>query len=190
MLHIPASWYFDISVVYHKDFIVKFLKIPQYFTLQQYLWNVAIQMAVGCSAYKLMYVVWVLTAREKNNCETGLLPDPWDHWCDHHMMSWFTESINDPACTTTRLTCSNKSSLTAHSVLTAINLRPCSQDIAIVLMYTIFIFMPPSNWAVQGYIAISWQWDTESRFKFANNNKILHKLNHCSGMIPYMSPMA
>ena len=40
---------------------------------QQYLWNIAIQLAVGCSAYKLIYFVWVLTAREKNNCETGLL---------------------------------------------------------------------------------------------------------------------
>ena len=42
-----------------------------------YLWNIAIQCsncyAVGCSAYKLIYIVLVLTAREKNNCETGLL---------------------------------------------------------------------------------------------------------------------
>ena len=37
----------------------------RYFIKQKYLWNIAIQLAVGCSAYKLIYVVWVLTAREK-----------------------------------------------------------------------------------------------------------------------------
>ena len=32
---------------------------------QQYLWNIAIQTAVGCSAYNLTYVVRMLTARGK-----------------------------------------------------------------------------------------------------------------------------
>ena len=32
----------------------------------------ATQPAVGCSVYKLIYVVQLLTARGKSNCETGL----------------------------------------------------------------------------------------------------------------------
>ena len=60
--HIVAFWYIS---KYPKDFIVKFVIIPQYFIKQQYLWNIAIQRAVGCSAYKLIYVVRVLNAREK-----------------------------------------------------------------------------------------------------------------------------
>ena len=76
MLHIPALWHFDISVIYPQGFhIVKFVEMPQYFIWQQYLWNIALQLAVSCSAYKLRYVVQVLTAGEKNNCETGLFQD-------------------------------------------------------------------------------------------------------------------
>ena len=56
-----------------KDFIVKFVMIPQYFIQQQYLWNIVKQLAVGCFADKLIYVVRVRTAREKHNCETRLL---------------------------------------------------------------------------------------------------------------------
>ena len=31
--------------------------IRPYFILQQYLWNIATQPAVGCSVYKLIYVI-------------------------------------------------------------------------------------------------------------------------------------
>ena len=44
---------------------VKFVIIPPNFQWQQYLWFFSIQLAVGCSAYKLINVVRVLTAKEK-----------------------------------------------------------------------------------------------------------------------------
>ena len=49
MLHIPALWYFDTLVMYSQWFPrVKFVVIPPCFAQQQYLWNIAIQQAVGC----------------------------------------------------------------------------------------------------------------------------------------------
>ena len=49
MLHIPALWYFNISVTYPQWFQrVKFALILPRFVQQQYLWNNAIQPAVGC----------------------------------------------------------------------------------------------------------------------------------------------
>ena len=65
MLHIPASWHFDMSIIYPQGFRgVNFFIILKYVIKQQYLWNIAIQLAVGCSAYELIYFVRVLTARE------------------------------------------------------------------------------------------------------------------------------
>ena len=49
MLHLPALWHFDTSVTYPQWFRrVKFVVIPPRFVKQQYLWNIAIQPAVGC----------------------------------------------------------------------------------------------------------------------------------------------
>ena len=49
MLHIPALWYFGTSVTYRPWFRrVKLVVIPPRFILHQYLWNIAIQPAVGC----------------------------------------------------------------------------------------------------------------------------------------------
>ena len=49
VLHIPALWYFGTSVIYPPWFrIVKLVVIPPRFIQQQYLWNIAIQPAVGC----------------------------------------------------------------------------------------------------------------------------------------------
>ena len=49
MLHIPALWYFGTSVTYPPWFRrVNLVVIPPRFILQQYLWNIAIQPAVGC----------------------------------------------------------------------------------------------------------------------------------------------
>ena len=49
MLHIPALWYFGTSVTYPPRFHrVKLVVIPPRFIWQQYLWNIAIQLAVGC----------------------------------------------------------------------------------------------------------------------------------------------
>ena len=49
MPHIPALWYFYTSVTYPQRFRrVKFVLIPPRFLQQQYLWNIAIQPAVGC----------------------------------------------------------------------------------------------------------------------------------------------
>ena len=70
MLHTPALWHFDISVIFRQGFHrVKFVIVPPYFVWQQYLWNIAIQLAVGCSAYKLIYLVWVAHHQGKNNWE-------------------------------------------------------------------------------------------------------------------------
>ena len=53
MLHIPALWYFDTSITCPQWFRrVKFVLIPPRFVQQQYLWNIAIQPAVGC------YISW------------------------------------------------------------------------------------------------------------------------------------
>ena len=47
--YIPALWYFGTSVTYPPWFcIVKLVVIPPRFVQQQYLWNIAIQPAVGC----------------------------------------------------------------------------------------------------------------------------------------------
>ena len=70
MHHTTTPWHFDISVIYPKDFIVKF--ILQYFKQQQYLLDIAIQPTVGSSAYKLIYVVRTAHCLGENNCETGL----------------------------------------------------------------------------------------------------------------------
>ena len=49
MLHIHALWYFDTPVTYPQWFRrVKFVLIPPRFIQQQYLWNIAIEPAVGC----------------------------------------------------------------------------------------------------------------------------------------------
>ena len=49
MLHIPALWYFGTSVTYPPWLRrVKLVVIPPRFLKQQYLWNIAIQLAVGC----------------------------------------------------------------------------------------------------------------------------------------------
>ena len=48
--------------------------------------------AVGCSAYKLIYAVRVLTAREKNNCETGLL-DPMETNLSEILIEIYTSSF-------------------------------------------------------------------------------------------------
>ena len=48
MLHLPTLWYFGTSVTYpHFYRRVKFVVIPPRFVYQQYLWNIAIQPAVG-----------------------------------------------------------------------------------------------------------------------------------------------
>ena len=53
MLHTPALWYFDKSVICpHKFCGVKFVIIPQYFVKQQYFWNIALQRSVDC------YSIW------------------------------------------------------------------------------------------------------------------------------------
>ena len=45
----PALWYFDTLVTYRQWFCgVKLVAIPPHFVRQQYLWNIAIQTAVGC----------------------------------------------------------------------------------------------------------------------------------------------
>ena len=51
-----AFWY--ISNIPPRFYWNKFVIIPLYFIWQPYLWNIAIQPTDGCSAYKLMYVVW------------------------------------------------------------------------------------------------------------------------------------
>ena len=49
MLHIPTLCYFDTSVSYPQWFLrIKFVLIPPRFVQQQYLWNIVIQLAVGC----------------------------------------------------------------------------------------------------------------------------------------------
>ena len=49
MLHLPALWYFDTSVMYPQRFRrVKFVVIPPRVVKQQCLWYIAIQPAVGC----------------------------------------------------------------------------------------------------------------------------------------------
>ena len=49
MLHIPALWYFGTWITYPPWFRVKLVVIPPRFIQQHYLWNIAIQPAVGCS---------------------------------------------------------------------------------------------------------------------------------------------
>ena len=50
MLHIPTLWYFDISVIFLQGFHrIKFVITPPCFTQQQYLRNIAIQLAAGWS---------------------------------------------------------------------------------------------------------------------------------------------
>ena len=49
VLHIPALWYFGTSVTYPPWFRrVKLVVIPLRFIKQHFLWNIAIQLAVGC----------------------------------------------------------------------------------------------------------------------------------------------
>ena len=49
MLHIPALWYFDISVIRpHRFRRLKFAIMPPCFVYHQYLWNIALQPSVGC----------------------------------------------------------------------------------------------------------------------------------------------
>ena len=49
MLHIPALWYFDTSVIYLQWFRrVRFVVLTPRFVWPQYLWNIAIQPAAGC----------------------------------------------------------------------------------------------------------------------------------------------
>ena len=49
VLHIPALWYFGTSVTYRPWLrIVKLVVIAPRFVLQQYLWNIATQLAIGC----------------------------------------------------------------------------------------------------------------------------------------------
>ena len=80
-----AIFYFDISVIYLQGFhIVKFVIIPPYFILQQYLWNIAIQPAVGCCAYKVIYFVFLLIARGKiivikDYCDNLCFPEFWKY---------------------------------------------------------------------------------------------------------------
>ena len=48
--------------------------------------------AVGCSAYKLIYVVRVLNAGEKSNCETGIL-DPLEKNLSEILIEIYTSSF-------------------------------------------------------------------------------------------------
>ena len=49
MLHIPAFCFFDTTVTCSQWVCrVKFVVITPHFILQQYLWNIAIQLTVGC----------------------------------------------------------------------------------------------------------------------------------------------
>ena len=73
MLHIPALWYFGISVICtHRFRRVRLVIIPPCFVWQQYLWNIALQPSVGC------YKAWVNSRYKgcsplgENHCEVGL----------------------------------------------------------------------------------------------------------------------
>ena len=49
ILHLPPLWYLDTSITYPQWLhAVKFVVIWPHLILQQYLWNIAIQPAVGC----------------------------------------------------------------------------------------------------------------------------------------------
>ena len=72
MLHTPAPWHFDISVIYPKHsysqiyYNTPILFIAVIFVTYCYT-------AVSCSAYKLIYVVRAAHHKGKNNSEKGLL---------------------------------------------------------------------------------------------------------------------
>ena len=72
MFHIPALWYFGISVIYPQGFRrVKFVIIPPCFIKQQYLLKVVIQAEVRC--------IWAnsrctgCSPLGETHCETGLM---------------------------------------------------------------------------------------------------------------------
>ena len=49
MLHIPALWYFDISVTYPQGFYGQICyNTPMFYIIAIHLWNIAIQLRVGC----------------------------------------------------------------------------------------------------------------------------------------------
>ena len=49
MLHLPALWYFHMSVICpHRFHRVRFISIPPCFVKQRYLWNIAMQPSVSC----------------------------------------------------------------------------------------------------------------------------------------------
>ena len=74
MLHLPALWCFDTSVTYPQLFRrVKFVVIPPCFVWQQYLWNIAIQSALGCKSPWANLRCSSCSPLGENLCEMGLL---------------------------------------------------------------------------------------------------------------------
>ena len=95
MLHIPALWYFDILVIYPHWFPrVKFVMMPYTPTpcfVQQYLWSIAIQAAVGC--YNLWAEMRCLGGSPLggNRCGTWLFPITFLDFI--HVFTWFPTAI-------------------------------------------------------------------------------------------------
>ena len=74
LLHLPALWSFDISVICpYRVRTVKFILICPCFVWQQYLWNIAIQPSVSCDNVELIHVVGAAHRLGKNLCEMGVL---------------------------------------------------------------------------------------------------------------------
>ena len=96
MCHLPALWYFDISVICpHRFCWVKFVLIPPCFVLQQYLWNICEISSVSC------YNVWA------NSCCSGCSP-LWEKSLRNGTITW----ANDDLCLCRHMTSLGFSELT------------------------------------------------------------------------------
>ena len=86
VLHIPALWYFGTSSIYPPWFHrVKSVVIPLHFILQQYLWNIAIQPAVGCyNSWANLWCSGCYPLGEKLLWNRSI----WDVWCSTHFSFW------------------------------------------------------------------------------------------------------
>ena len=104
MLHIPVLWYFGTSVTYPPWFRrVKLVVIPPRFILQQYLWNIAIQPAVGCyNSWANLRSSGFPIRSGKIYGETGLFSClHLRHWPMAYLMmlsDWFTSCQSWPPC--------------------------------------------------------------------------------------------
>ena len=127
MCHLPALWYFDISVIRpHRFCWVKFVLIPPCFVLQQYLWNICEISSVSC------YNVWA------NSCCSGCSP-LWEKSLRNGTITW----ANDDLCLCRHMISLGFSELTltftcfSHSYSDTIMSTMASQITSLTIFYSI-----------------------------------------------------